>query len=320
MRDAASLERAYRRLLAWYPARYRQDNQDEMLGVLLASARAGQCRPSLAEACDLIWGALRIRLRPSRPGSADPAWRDAMAVFSFTAPLILLLAAVIGTLVSSAFWSLADGPGVELVALAAAVLLRHRRVALAMVAISIAYSYFLSNIMTFDPRMFFLPSFTGFHGLYFYVSSPGQLYSLSFYALEAVALLTSAGPRRGLQILTRKRGILLAVAAIAISAFWNWQDIAADLAAVVVLAVIAVVLAKSSRLDRNLVVLFTIVFYPRAMELATPQGRLFPDWLPPVSPGWIALLYVPPVLIALLAIRAAGRGQPVPPAGPDATA
>jgi hypothetical protein len=35
------LERRYRRLLAWYPAAYRAANEDDMLGVALASPRPG---------------------------------------------------------------------------------------------------------------------------------------------------------------------------------------------------------------------------------------------------------------------------------------
>ena len=75
----SELERRYRRLLAWYPAGYRRDHEEEMLGVLLAAARAGQ-RRALAHAVNLIWGALRIRVRAG-PGPLDPdgvtRWRSA---------------------------------------------------------------------------------------------------------------------------------------------------------------------------------------------------------------------------------------------------
>jgi hypothetical protein len=40
---------------------------------------------------DLIWGALLIRLRPASHGSADPRWRDALAVVSVVLPLLFLL-------------------------------------------------------------------------------------------------------------------------------------------------------------------------------------------------------------------------------------
>ena len=70
MTDQANLERAYRRLLAWYPRAFRRENGQEILAVLMACAPAGQRRPGLAQAADLIRGGLWMRLRPSVPGSA----------------------------------------------------------------------------------------------------------------------------------------------------------------------------------------------------------------------------------------------------------
>jgi hypothetical protein len=61
--DHEGLERQYRRLLACYPCEFRRENTEEILGVLLATAAAGQRRVGLAEAADLIRGALRARLR-----------------------------------------------------------------------------------------------------------------------------------------------------------------------------------------------------------------------------------------------------------------
>ena len=69
MTHAASLERGYRRLLAWYPQAYRRENEQEILGVLMAGAREGQRRPGTAEAADLLRGALWMRLSP---GAARP--------------------------------------------------------------------------------------------------------------------------------------------------------------------------------------------------------------------------------------------------------
>jgi hypothetical protein len=60
------LERGYRRLVACYPRSFRKDNEEEVLTVLLATARDGQRRPSLAEAADLIRGAARMRMGLSR--------------------------------------------------------------------------------------------------------------------------------------------------------------------------------------------------------------------------------------------------------------
>jgi len=75
MSERGELEHRYRRLLAWYPAGHRRDHEEEMLGVLLAAARGGQRRPALADAVNLIWGALRIRVRTG-PAPLDPRWRS----------------------------------------------------------------------------------------------------------------------------------------------------------------------------------------------------------------------------------------------------
>jgi len=72
------LERGYRRLLALYPARYRRVHEEELLAVLMTAAADGQDRPRLAEATDLIIGALRVRCQALR--GAVPGWRGALAV------------------------------------------------------------------------------------------------------------------------------------------------------------------------------------------------------------------------------------------------
>jgi hypothetical protein len=82
------LERGYRRLLALYPARYRRVHAEEMLAVLLTAAPDGQDRPGLAEAADLIIGALRVRCQALRGGV--PGWRRALTVISAGAVLGLL--------------------------------------------------------------------------------------------------------------------------------------------------------------------------------------------------------------------------------------
>ena len=69
MTDAHALERAYRRLLNLYPKWFRQDHEDEMIGVLLASAGDGRTRPGLAESLDLTRSAFWMHLRPRAPKS-----------------------------------------------------------------------------------------------------------------------------------------------------------------------------------------------------------------------------------------------------------
>jgi hypothetical protein len=70
MTDHEHLERAYRRLLAWYPRDFRRENEQEILAVLMADAPEGKQRPGLAESADLIRSGLWLRLRPSVPRSA----------------------------------------------------------------------------------------------------------------------------------------------------------------------------------------------------------------------------------------------------------
>jgi hypothetical protein len=70
MRGSGYLERRYRRLLAFYPRRYRRRHEQEILAVLLEGASPGQRRPSLAEAASLVRSGVTMRLRPGVPRSA----------------------------------------------------------------------------------------------------------------------------------------------------------------------------------------------------------------------------------------------------------
>ena len=70
MTEQTELERRYRRLLAWYPRAFRDENEQEVLAVLLACAPKGQRRPGLFESADLIRSGLWMRLRPRLPSSA----------------------------------------------------------------------------------------------------------------------------------------------------------------------------------------------------------------------------------------------------------
>jgi hypothetical protein len=59
---STELERAYRRLVEFYPRSFRRENTEEIIAVLLATAREDQRRPTIAEAADLLRGALLARL------------------------------------------------------------------------------------------------------------------------------------------------------------------------------------------------------------------------------------------------------------------
>jgi hypothetical protein len=67
MSDTTSLERGYRRILACYPRSFRAENAEEIVAVLLATAREGQVRVGLAEAWDLLRGGVRMRVWPAAP-------------------------------------------------------------------------------------------------------------------------------------------------------------------------------------------------------------------------------------------------------------
>ncbi|WP_131737204.1 hypothetical protein [Actinomadura roseirufa] len=86
----STLERSYRRLLAWYPAEHRAAHEEEMLDVLLSTAKPGQARPSIAETFDLLRGAVRIRLRRAANGAGESVWPGALSIAGFLAMLMLV--------------------------------------------------------------------------------------------------------------------------------------------------------------------------------------------------------------------------------------
>jgi hypothetical protein len=85
-----ALERVYRRLLALYPAAYRAEYEEEMVGVLLASSTPERRRPDLREAADLVWAAVRVRLGGRRGSIRDTLWTRALATLGAIGALLLL--------------------------------------------------------------------------------------------------------------------------------------------------------------------------------------------------------------------------------------
>ena len=98
MTDQEHLERAYRRLLAWYPREFRRENGPEILAVLMAGAPHGQRRPGLAQSADLIRCGLWLRLRPSVPRSARTVRAAVTLMYAgavvSTVNLVILLAVI----------------------------------------------------------------------------------------------------------------------------------------------------------------------------------------------------------------------------------
>ena len=226
----AGLEARYRGLLRWYPAGHRALHEEEMLGVLMAGAEPGRSRPGLTESADLLLGAARIRLRPGRALSDGPGWRDALAVYSIAAPLLVLFSELIGRLagelgfpgtdrywvsmmpelmgsgrllVTTATWAAIGGQGlVTVLALAG--------LRLWAAAAAAASALYLGTIAAF--QLLHMPLAAGI--------SIGLLYvpfSLLAPISETAALLAGPGPRRGRQ-LVRRRGWAVLAAGSALAA------------------------------------------------------------------------------------------------------
>jgi hypothetical protein len=301
---AIRLERSYRRLLFLYPSRYRRVHEEEMLAVLMTSAPDGQQRPGLAEAADLIWGALRVRLQPQRAGS-EPAWRDALAALSVILPVIML---VVFAADETGQW-LASGKGVfssgyplwllrqiaAPIALVVLVLLPRRRA-----AIVAAAALFLWIALVNGGSML--------------TYATVDAYLLVPLGLEVVALAASAGPRRGQQILTWKHGALAAIGALAAS-FPGFHGSPVPLLVVAVAGGAAMTLASS--LGRWLMVLLAIAAWPLLILDAFPYGLSMEPYLP-YGLGIVSQTYLlPAALLALFALsarRESHRPAPLAPA------
>jgi hypothetical protein len=285
---AISLEHSYRRLLFLYPARYRRIHEEEMLAVLMTTPSAGKRRPGLAEAADLAWGALRVRLQPQRDGG-EPVWRDALAALSVILPLVML-AVFAGQLTGQ--WQASSKSVLDIgfplwmirqiaapILLVVLVLLRRRRAA---IVVSVALFLWLAQLN---------------EGLTL-LWATGDAYLLVPLALEVIALAASAGPQRGRQLLTWKHGALAVVAALAASLPGS----------AVPLAVIAVaggaVMVLCSSLARWLIVLLAAAAWPFFIVVADPSGDPLVPFLPSEF-GVVSETYlVPAVLLAWFAVSA----------------
>lgn len=316
MTGAAALERRYRRLLACYPARFRDEHGEEVLAVLLASARGGQRRPGLAESASLLWSGLGMRLRPGASQTAAQGWADALAVFSLAGPVFLLATTVVTGLLlvrvapgllgtagwwllslnMPAGWSIALGlPEVWIalgfqVAVAALVLAGLRRWALVATAAAVVY----------------LPTS--------YVSFPGalRLLAIGVYILELAALLGSPGPRRGRDLVHWGHGVVLLLCAAALVCYWalRWYAFREPLAALLILVLVVAVIARAARavrLSRYFRLLLAALAYPYAPWLIDWWGDYGWWRLRPGDPLWTALLCAGPVLTALVALITAVR-------------
>jgi hypothetical protein len=324
MTESAGLERGYRRLLAWYPAVFRREQEDEMLAVLMAGARRGQRRPGLLESADLIRGAVVMRLRLLGSGSESRPWADALALFSVVAPILLLSATILEVALpyqlppptQSPFLARLLGPhpqvgglhllsfqGFDLVlgcqvVLVGLVLLGLRWIALAAIVASVG-CWIL--------------------GLY-QVPDLLQVLSASVYILVAAALTASPGPRRGRELMSWRYGIvlLLTAAAIQVSTLRyeattpfvrflarNSLDTAVYFVLSVVFTVAAASLAVIWKMSRYFLLLVAVLLYPYVLQIAFPMNSTDDDLIGHPTPGHLAFLFLPPLLLAFGAILSA---------------
>jgi len=101
MTDSERLERGYRRLVALYPRAFRRDSEQEIVAVLMATAREGQRRADLAESADLIRGALRMHRGPRLPRALLRAVRLTYAGAAAELGVLITLLVTLGSLISA---------------------------------------------------------------------------------------------------------------------------------------------------------------------------------------------------------------------------
>jgi hypothetical protein len=326
----ARLEQRYRRLLAWYPTAFRRDQAEEMLAVLMAGAPAGRRRPRPAETIDVLRSALGMRARRAvtalRPAAGNQRWADALALFSFAAPVLLVIVAILEvalpyhlpppghfpapagygprelgglSLLRAPFLAVAGGLQLIVAAFAVA---GWRRLTLA--AMGGSAVYWIGYRVTGGPGISLVPDAL-------------QLLTAGAYLLGTAALLASPGPHRGRQLMTgRVWAILLSAAAFAqvstllldatspVLRFWGPQPPHTQgyLVASAVLAALTVILAVALRLSRPFLLFLAAMFYPYVMQLASSgafsAGRGGTNLLRIPTPGHLALLFIPPALLA----------------------
>jgi hypothetical protein len=113
MTDSQRLECGYRRILALYPRAFRRESEEEILAVLMATAREGQRRVGLAEAADLIRGALRMHRGPRLPRALRNAVRLAYAGAAVELAVLVVLLVTLASLTSASVRGYPDFSGAQ---------------------------------------------------------------------------------------------------------------------------------------------------------------------------------------------------------------
>jgi hypothetical protein len=224
---AAALERRYRRLLRCYPPGHREVHREEMLGVLLATARPGQRAPGARQTVNLVACGLAIRARRALSSLADESWQDALAVVSLITPALMLIIAALDLAAgireavvelhanpeAGPFWQpwhgpFLGGPATVMIGWLAVVLLGltgRRRAAAAIASIALALGLLdLLAVLIQQSR-----AWSGGLPMVLITAGQGPVFIAS---LAACSLAFSAGPRRGLAIAGRRHACLMIAA------------------------------------------------------------------------------------------------------------
>jgi hypothetical protein len=204
------LERRYRRLLALYPADYRAEYEDEMLGVLLNSSTSERRFPQRREALDLLWTAARVRVTRGWTALGGTGWTTAMGALGVVGAL-LLAGKGLRPVVDAYTWNLRFEIPIQQrlattdwlraagwIVLAIVALCRWRIVAAALAWVAVLAEIALRNQLP--------PPFPG--------SSIGQDWPIMLVALVAVALTAGVRAPAGARTLGRRRLVLVGLAAL----------------------------------------------------------------------------------------------------------
>jgi hypothetical protein len=342
--SGSALERRYRRLLAWYPAAFRRERGEEILAVLLASSADGQRRPRLAESLDLIRSAIGIRARRIGSWLRGQRQDEGLAVFTVTAPVLLLLATILEIAIPYRLGSAAAGVR----PIVARFLGAHQEIGgLHLLSsppfvIALACQAVLAALVLAGQRWLALAAIAGTAGCWianlYQVPELLQVLSASVFLLAGAALIASPGPRRGRQLLTWRHGIVLALCLAAVGVSTLLYDTASPaarflagmqpgsavyLAVSTALAVVAAALAASFRLNGCFLLFLAVMFYPYVLQLV-PRHSSSDNLIGLPTPQHLTVLFLPALLLALAAILAAvlprSRVLPSPESGPPPSA
>jgi hypothetical protein len=277
-----TLEDRYHRLLAWYPRDHRATHEDEMVGVLLASAEPGQTSPTAGDRADLYWGGLKLHTRRAFGQASARSWRDALGVAGVVGTLIFLVQAVTSMALASVagYWVPARFVDLLLVVIAALAVVADQR----WVAALATWTLWLNQLpwIAWDT-----------HGSAGPFAIDGWMPLL---AGTAVALSLGSAPQRGLRLAGPRRLLPWAVVLAAVM-LWEdrmfWFGRAPDLLLfalpMIVLCAIACGYALTSGLGRRSLAILAV---PIAYGLADNGMQLFR------TPGWL-LAFVVGLAIAL---------------------